>query len=214
MSRLSDLTGERFGRLTVINRAENAKDGHARWNCLCDCGNHTVACGNDLKKGTTRSCGCMRLDKIEEMVKTNTENGHGQSHSRLYSIWSNMKQRCYNSKVPEYHLYGGRGVTICDEWLSDFRSFYDWAMSHGYEESLSIDRIDVNKGYSPDNCRWATAKEQSNNTRANRRFSINGISKTLKEWSEEYSMDYDKAKSRIYIGWSIEEALGIVHRRN
>lgn len=213
MGRLIDLTGTRFGRLMVIERTGNARDGHARWRCLCDCGKRVTVCGNDLKKSTTRSCGCLRLDKVEEMVRINVENGHGKSRSRLYSIWSNMKQRCYNEKHPEYSIYGGRGIKICNEWLRDFMSFYDWALLHGYKEDLSIDRVDVNGPYAPGNCRWATAKEQSNNLRTNRRYTIDGTTKTLKQWSEEYHISYCKLRSRIYIGWSIEEALGLAPRK-
>ncbi|MCI9267287.1 MAG: hypothetical protein HFF40_00345 [Lawsonibacter sp.] len=208
MGKFVDLTGQRFGRLTVIERAESAKDGHVRWLCRCDCGNTAIVSGNDLKKGTSRSCGCLRMDKIEEMVHINTI--HGKSHSKLYAVWSNMLQRCNNPNAPEYIRYGKRGITVCKEWQSSFEVFYRWAISTGYQEGLSIDRIDNNKGYCPDNCRWATTKEQSNNVRSNRCFELNGEVKTMIEWCRHFSKSYSTVKYRLRHGWTIEEALDLV----
>lgn len=211
MGKLIDLTGQRFGRLTVVGRAENAKDGHARWLCKCDCGNTTVVGGNDLKKGTSRSCGCLRIDKVDEMVRINTT--HGKSHSKLYTVWSNMLQRCNNPNDPEYVRYGGRGISVCDEWQHSFEDFYSWAMASGYQEGLSIDRIDNNKGYCPDNCRWATARQQSNNLRSNRCFELKGEVKTMVEWCRYFGKSYSTVKYRLRHGWTIEEALDLVPRK-
>lgn len=161
MGKLIDLTGQRFGRLVVIERIGLNKNKKATWLCRCDCGNEIVAISNSLRTGNTTSCGCAQRDIAREMHQTH----NCSRQTRLYRIWIAMKQRCYYHRSNHYKDYGGRGITICDEWLHDFVAFRDWAMSHGYADDLSIDRIDNDKGYNPDNCRWATMKEQRHNRR-------------------------------------------------
>lgn len=166
---LIDRTGERYGRLTVVSRADDyvSDSGahHVMWNCLCDCGKMTVVDVCQLVGNHTKSCGCLHAERLREgNVK------HGGYYDRLYKVYANMKSRCLNENSDDYKYYGGRGITICDEWLNDYLAFKKWAYINGYDENAAkgkctIDRIDVNKGYSPDNCRWVDMAVQSKNRR-------------------------------------------------
>lgn len=160
-NRLS-LLGKRYGRLVVIGDTEKHRGDSSLWICKCDCGKTIQVTADNLQRGKTKSCGCLK----KEVEKSgNNSRKHGMSGSRLYIIWCDMKQRCFNSNQKGYKDYGGRGITICDEWKDSFEEFRDWALSHGYSDELTIDRINNDGNYEPDNCRWATMAEQNQNKR-------------------------------------------------
>lgn len=195
-----DLTGMKFGRLTVLCRAEDRvyKDGRKRiaWNCRCDCGNTKEVLGENLKSGYTKSCGCLQKEKAA-MAQLK----HGEADSRLYNVWSAIKRRCFNSTVPEYHRYGGRGITMCNEWL-DYEVFSNWARANGYRDDAprgecTIDRIDNNGDYCPDNCRWVNQQDQMNNVSYNHYVTYNGENHTVAEWSRIYNIPYTRLLQRL-----------------
>ena len=203
--KLIDLLGQKFGRLLVLKRAEN----HGRetyWKCRCDCGNIKEINGAKLKNGHTKSCGCLSKETTSEIFKT-----HGMSSTRLYRIYKKMYRRCYKPKTKWFENYGGRGITICQEWLGEqgFENFAKWSMKNGYADNLSIDRKDNDKGYSPDNCRWASAKEQANNTRSTVFLTYKGETKSASEWSEITGIRQDTLTMRKRNGWSDEECIEI-----
>jgi hypothetical protein len=150
-----DLSGQVFGRLTVLSREKNGGGGHTRWRCGCACGNETVVQQSKLRSGNTSSCGCLQKELVASRLSI-----HGGSGTRLYTIWSSMKDRCYNPNRAGFVDYGARGISICDEWRNDFTVFREWALVSGYSDRLSIDRVDVDGNYEPANCRWATDKQQ------------------------------------------------------
>lgn len=210
MGKFIDLTGQRFGRLTFVSRAKNKAENYgsvrAAWNCVCDCGEKRVVTSHDLRNGNTKSCGCYKnnvTSKRNVLTKT-THGGHG---TRLYKIWCGMKDRCYCENVPYYKNYGGRGISVCDDWKDDFPTFQKWAISHGYSDNLTLDRIDVNGDYSPDNCRWVTMKVQGRNRRTNRLIEYNGENKAVSEWAEIFGIQSATLLGRIDAGWEIERAL-------
>ena len=161
--KLIDLKGKRFGNILVLRKADSIVLSSGRkkvaWECVCDCGNYFVASAENLSSGHTKSCGC-------------STRKHGLAKKeRLYNIWVCMKQRCRDENASNYRYYGGRGISVCDEWRSDYTKFREWALSHGYKDDLTIDRIDVNENYCPENCRWITIAEQQRNTTRTKRYS-------------------------------------------
>lgn len=154
-----DLVGKKFNRLTVIEYSHS--NNGAVWLCKCDCGSFITAKGKDLKNGKTKSCGCFHRDCASKLGKS--KKTHGQSNTRLYYIWRAMKERCFNKNSRVYNRYGGRGITVCDEWANSFEAFYKWSINNGYSQKLTLDRIDNDGIYEPDNCRWTTMKVQNQN---------------------------------------------------
>lgn len=194
------MIGEKFNKLLVLEECkERSHDGHKRYKCICDCGNITYVDGRCLRSNRVKSCGCLKHEKYN--LK------HGKINTRLYRILKGIKERCYKPYNHSYPNYGGRGITICDEWFNDFKSFYDWSMSHGYKDNLTIDRIDVNGNYSPDNCRWVDMKTQNNNKRSNIYLTYNGKTQTIKQWAEELNINYAPLYYRYNLGWNTKDTL-------
>ena len=204
-----NLIGCRFGKLVVneLSAPQLDSDGSRRklWICICDCGNKKIARSHDLTSGRVKSCGCL---KHEAYYKT-----HGLSKTRLFRIWGNMKSRCTNPNVACYKHYGGRGISVCDEWLNDFESFYKWAISNGYADNLTLDRIDNDGNYEPSNCRWATVKEQRLNRKDVKYLTFNGKTLTQKEWGLELGGGESLVEGRLLRGWSLEKALSTPPRK-
>ena len=182
--KLIDRTGERYGQLTVIKRSTDktypSGMKSVMWECKCDCGNVIVTSANNLRLGKTKSCGCKSHEWTSKYLFK-----HGDGHeSRIYRIWSGMRQRCNNQNLSCYKHYGGRGIRMCSEWM-EYKNFKEWALSNGYSDELTIDRIDVNGDYDPGNCRWATVAEQANNKRNNHWITIGDKTQTLTQWMRE-----------------------------
>lgn len=201
MGKKLDLSGQQFGRLTVIKEAARHSNGSVRWLCKCTCGNEVIVSRHDLRDGSTQSCGCLQTES-RHSSKT-----HGERHTRLYNIWASMKQRCCSPSQRNYPYYGGRGIAVCEEW-KNFLPFYEWAMANGYRDDLTIDRKNVNGNYEPSNCRWASIDEQRNNTRSNIILKHNGETHTMAEWSKILEISYGALQQRLgKLGWSVEKAL-------
>lgn len=209
MARAINLTGRRFGRLTAIERVASPK-AQAQWRCVCDCGKETVVRSQDLRNGHTKSCGCYGLEV--SVSHTPSFSTHKESKSRLYRVWIGMKARCNNCKNKAYSNYGGRGINVCQEWDASYEAFREWALANGYDENAprgrcTIDRINVNGNYCPENCRWVDVKTQMNNTRANRRITQNGETRTMAEWAERTGIAYETIRYRATSGKPADDVL-------
>lgn len=196
-----DLKGKKFHKLLVIEKVQNQKH-KTMWKCLCDCGRITFASTSNLNANRVKSCGCLRNEKLIERSTS-----HNQRHTNLYEVWKTMKQRCFNPNNKVYKNYGGRGITVCDDWKDNFTSFYEWSMENGYKQGLTIDRIDNNSHYCHQNCRWTDRITQANNSRWNKHITIDGKDDTLANWLRFYNIKYYKYYKRIKQGLSEQEAL-------
>jgi len=196
---MSISVGEKFGMLTVISLGD-LKGRNRYWNCLCECGNEKSICYSSLSRGKTKSCGCLNAKLASGRRLT-----HGKSKYPVYNVWINMKARCLNSENPSFKNYGGRGIKICDRWMKFENFLSDMGEPLG---QLEIDRIDNDGGYSKDNCKWSTIKQQSENRRSNRRFIFNGELKTISQLSEQSGINYFKLRARLLrLNWDLNKAL-------
>ena len=202
-SRAEDITGQIFNGIEILREVEHSKDGARRWECKCHCGKIFITTTTWRAK-RNHSCGCKNKEIISQKNST-----HGLSKTNLYNRYRKIKERCYKPCHKSYKDYGGRGIKMCNEWLGEngFVRFYDWAINNGYDKNLSLDRIDNNKGYSPDNCRWVDSKTQARNRRNNRFIEFNGSKKTIAEWSEIIGVHPDTIRNRLERGLPIEKVL-------
>ena len=186
MRRVNDLTGKKFGMLTVIG-IDDRGTRKTYWMCQCDCGNVKSVRSDSLQSGAIKSCGCLK--KKQDAMNLTSNHSHKMSGTRLFGEWQGMKGRCFNKNNARFARYGGRGITVCDEWRDDFSAFARWAVENGYDEKLTLDRIDNDKSYSPENCRWADARTQSRNRSTNVVVTIGNSTRTLTEWCEIFHLD-------------------------
>lgn len=200
-----EMVGFRSGRLTVLREEPTEKRG-SYWRCECDCGKEVVVRGSFLRSGKTKSCGCLR-NELSSQRLTKRNRTHGESHSRLYGIWSEMHKRCKNPRHWAYDRYGGRGITVCEEW-SNYGTFSTWAKEHGYADSLTIDRRENDGPYSPQNCQWVSRREQARNRSNTLHQQVDGRQIPLSELAESHNISYTTLYSRIHhYGWTIDRAL-------
>lgn len=214
-----DLTGQRFGQLTVLSEAEDPRKG-PHWNCKCDCGGEKVVCTSSLRRGLTRSCGCLQKESLKEMheARKGIPQKHGLYNDPLYAVWTDMKTRCYNRNCNRWDRYGGRGIRICEEWRDDVKQFVR-DMGATYKPGLQLDREDNDGNYELGNCRWVAAKVNARNRSSNRAFILKGKRYTLTDLLEmaekQYGIPKSVAKARIYgLKWDIKKALTTPARKN
>ena len=214
MGKLIDITGQKFGHLTVVQKVKS-RNGQSMWLCKCSCGNTTIQSGGNLRKGTIKSCGHLRNDKTERQKiahRTIAKEKHGDSGSRLYGVWLNMRRRCDYPNDISYSNYGGRGIKVCDEWDTNFLAFKEWAMSAGYNPNAkrgecTLDRIDTDGDYCPENCRWQSMLEQSNNRRNSYTITYNNETHTAAEWENITGIPKGVIYARYKAGKTPEEIL-------
>ncbi len=199
MNEIYNLTGKKFNRLLVIQRVEGVNN-ERMWECLCDCGTVCVKQGSKIRSGYVKSCGCLHRENFNHKT-------HGKSHTKTYTIWSGIKQRCTDDGIPAYiwSRYGGRGITICDRWLESYENFL--ADMGEAPPGMEIDRIDNDRGYSPENCQWTTKKENCRNRSNARIITHNGVTRQLHDWADLLGIKYTTLHNRIYVlGWDAERA--------
>jgi hypothetical protein len=200
---LIDLTGKKFGRLTVIDISYEKRCRYY-WKCICDCGKETIVNGYSIKKGLATSCGCYRKELFMSYNKLDTTT-HGMTNTKIYNVWATMLARCFNQNNKAYIHYGGRGIVVCDRWLH-FECFYE-DMGISYKNGLTLERNDVNDGYNKNNCCWETYKVQANNRRNSKRYEYNGNNMTIAEIGEKYNIKPTLISSRMNRGWNLIQSI-------
>lgn len=206
MSKRIDLTGEKFGRLTVMKADYTDKNYRLFWRCVCSCGNVHSVRGDQLKSGSSKSCGCLNSELVKIRALKKSAEGRVKDE-RLYNIWQGMRQRCYDENAMEYHRYGARGIAVCNKWLNSYSEFKKWSLRNGYHENLSIDRKDNDGNYEPENCKWSTPKQQANNRRNSIFITYEGETKTLAQWSEKTKIAYSCLYRRYKSDWPVKKML-------
>lgn len=196
-----DIAGQKFGRLTVVEKIGSKKGEGVLWKCKCDCGGEVDVTGKKLRNGNTKSCGCIAKEMLIDRNKTQ---GHGMTNSPTWVTWMLMLQRCENPNHKSYGYYGGRGIKVCEQW-HDFERFY--ADMGDRPEGMTIERNDPDAGYEPGNCRWATSEEQGNNKRSSRFVTYDGRTQTIAQWAAEIGISRQALRHRLEAGWSVKEAL-------
>lgn len=211
MGKVKDMAGQRFGKWTALYECGRSHNGAALWWCKCDCGTERAVVGSSLRKGVSKGCGCDRAEIAKKYASSHKT--HGGRNDRLYLVWRGMKDRCNNPHSKYYRLYGARGIKICPEWDCDYQAFKDWAYANGYNDSVpkyqcTIDRVDNNAGYCPENCAWKNTKEQSNNRSTNHLLEYNGVTHTISQWAEITGIRQDTIRRRIVVyNWPVARAL-------
>ena len=198
-----DMTGYETGRIKVVERGGKNKSGNILWRYECSCGGGGIATADAIRR--MKSCGCIRKEKGKEFFH-NYNITHGESRTRIYIIWGNMINRTSNKKNKDYKNYGGRGITVCEEW-KDYLTFKKWALENGYSDTLTLDRIDNDKGYYPGNCRWTDEETQNNNKQQSRKLEYKGEIKSVEQWAKEDNINRGTLVNRLNKGMSIKEAL-------
>lgn len=207
-----DITGEKYGRLKVIRRVENDRFQNAQWECLCDCGNIVVATGHSLRSGHTKSCGCLQKEKAADTMKE-TMTTHGLTNHPLYRIWSGMIKRCVNPKCKAYKNYGKRGVSVCEEWMNSFKTFYDDVID-GYKPGLELDRINNDANYCKENCHWVSTQRNCRNKRNNHMVETPWGEMCIADLADTLNEPYMKIYKQIKRGWTIDKIISKCNKQS
>ena len=206
IEKLNYYINKRYGKLVIksIHYTDGTKT-NTKVNCICDCGNKKIISLRTIRRGRTKSCGCLQKEKSSQSRKARSK--HNQSHTRLYRTYQSMIDRCTNESCKSYKDYGGRGIKVCDEWLNDINKFFDWSKHNNYNDNLFLDRIDNDKDYTPDNCRFVDSYTQNNNRRNNIKIEYNNEIKTVSQWSKYFNINYNFFYNRIKKGYNIDKIL-------